>query len=340
MKRMKQYMGAVSAIALVTLTTSPAIAAGTSAGDVITNNVTVDYKVGNVDQTAETTSEAFTVDRKINVTVTEVGGASTTVVPGGENVAITFDVTNSSNDTIDLDLEVVQSSSDDFDITDVKFYLDDGNGVFDGADTEVAFLDEMTEDETRMVHVVGKVPITAENTHTADIALVADAHAGGTATSLGAEYTATATANTAGVDTVLADAAGDEDAANAGDHSDTDTFVVEAPEITVAKTSTIVSDPVNGTSNPKAIPGAVIEYCITVANGAGSAEATDININDVLPADVTYDTGFGIFINGDASCANGTAGGSYNAGDHEVDGTLSNIAATVTRSLYFRVTID
>jgi len=148
------------------------------------------------------------------------------------------------------------------------------------------------------------------------------------------------TRNTAGVDTVLADGAGDEDVANAGDFSDTDTYVVGAPELTVNKASSVISDPVNGTTNPKAIPGATIEYCITVANGAGAATATNVNVNDVLPADVTYDATFGIFVDGDASCASGSAGGSYNATDNEVDGALSDIAASTTRSLYFRVTID
>ncbi|MEO9463361.1 MAG: hypothetical protein ABJ242_11590 [Marinomonas sp.] len=340
MKRTKQLLGAVSALALVGLSASPAFAAGTTAGDSITNNVSVAYQVGGVDQTEETASDTFVVDRKVDVVVAEVGGASTSVSPGETQAAITFDVTNSSNDVVDLDLSIVQSATDDFDITGVQFYLDDGNGIFDAGDTLITYLDEMAEDETRTVHVVGDTPLSAANGETADVALVADAHAGGGAAALGTELTDTAGANTAGIDTVLADAAGDEDLANQGDHSDTDTFVVAGANVTVAKTSRVVSDPINGTSDPKAIPGATIEYCITVANASGAATATGVNVNDVLPADVTYDAGFGIFVDGDAACASGVAGGSYNAADAEVDGVLSDIAATVTRSLYFRVTID
>ncbi len=336
MKRTKQLLGAVSAVALVGLSSAPAMAAGTTAGDSIVNNVSVAYQVGGVDQTEETASDTFVVDRRVDVTVAEVGGASTTVVPGETQAAITFTVTNNSNDEVDYALSADQSSTtDDFDITGVQFYLDDGNGVFDGADTLITILDDMAEDETRTVHVVGDVAGTVGNGDTADVSLVANALDDG-----GSELVDTAGANTAGVDTVLADLAGDVDLANEGDHSDTDTFVVGAPELTVAKTSSVVSDPVNGTTNPKAIPGATIEYCITVANGAGTATATNVNVNDVLPADVTYDSGFGIFVDGDASCASGSAGGSYNATDHEVDGALSDIAASTTRSLYFRVTID
>jgi hypothetical protein len=46
MKTTKQLLGAVSAFALVAMSSAPALAAGTSAGTTITNNVTVNYNVG------------------------------------------------------------------------------------------------------------------------------------------------------------------------------------------------------------------------------------------------------------------------------------------------------
>ncbi len=50
------------------------------------------------------------------------------------------------------------------------------------------------------------------------------------------------------------------------------------------KTTSIVSDPVNGTVNPKAIPGAVIEYRIRVSNeGSAPIDADTIVIQDILP---------------------------------------------------------
>ncbi|GAA4036980.1 DUF11 domain-containing protein [Parerythrobacter jejuensis] len=344
MKRSKQLLGAVSSVALIAFSTSPALAAGTTAGDTITNTVTVDFEVGGVNQTDVTATDTFTVDRKVNVTVSEVGGATTNVSPGGIEQVTTFDVTNLSNDTIDLDLSVAQPASDDFDVTNVKFFIDDGDGVFDAGDTEVTFLDEVAEDETVRVFVVGDIPISQSTGDVAEVILTADSHAGGTASSLGAELTATAGANTAGVDTVLADGAGDTDAANDGAFSDTDSYTVQAAALTAAKSSVLISDPVNGTTNPKAIPGAVVEYCIAVSNGAGSATATGVTVSDVLPADVTYDAGFGIFVNGTfdgvaGTCnADGTAGGSFGSGT--VSGSLSDIAAGVTRTLYFRATIN
>lgn len=64
------------------------------------------------------------------------------------------------------------------------------------------------------------------------------------------------------------------------------TFCRPQATLTVDKTSTIVSDPVNGTTNPKFIPGAIARYCILVTN-AGSATTTTVALTDTLPANTT-----------------------------------------------------
>ena len=65
---------------------------------------------------------------------------------------------------------------------------------------------------------------------------------------------------------------------------------VSTANLVVTKTSTVISDPVNGTVNPKLIPGAVVEYAISVTNAGNRAvDASTINIADVLPAGFTYD---------------------------------------------------
>ncbi|WP_294062427.1 proprotein convertase P-domain-containing protein [Sphingomonas sp.] len=60
--------------------------------------------------------------------------------------------------------------------------------------------------------------------------------------------------------------------------------------IAVSKSSTVLSDPVNGATNPKAIPGAVAQYCILVSN-AGYTTATNVTASDPLPAGVAYVAG-------------------------------------------------
>ncbi|MBX7483010.1 proprotein convertase P-domain-containing protein [Qipengyuania qiaonensis] len=55
--------------------------------------------------------------------------------------------------------------------------------------------------------------------------------------------------------------------------------------LNVTKVSSIISDPVNGTSNPKAIPGATIEYLITVNNtGSDQTDSDTVIVTDNAPA--------------------------------------------------------
>jgi hypothetical protein len=57
------------------------------------------------------------------------------------------------------------------------------------------------------------------------------------------------------------------------------------PDLVVAKNATTMSDPVNGTSNPKAIPGAEIEYVVTVTNqGAGAVDNNTFSLTDAISA--------------------------------------------------------
>ena len=175
--------------------------------------------------------------------------------------------------------------------------------------------------------------------------MTATAREGVTPTVQGAVVTNdSGSANTAGVDTVFADAAGATDGAEDGTHSAGDDYTVAAADISVFKSSVVISDPINGTTNPKAIPGATIEYCISVTNASGSATATGVSISDSVPNFVTF-VGGSILIDGTVAspgasqtCSGGSAGGSF--ADPVVSGTLSNIAAGVSRALIFRVTVD
>jgi hypothetical protein len=72
------------------------------------------------------------------------------------------------------------------------------------------------------------------------------------------------------------------------------TFNVHAPApITVVKASQPYSDPVNGTTDPLAIPGAYVHYTITVMNPAAYPIDSDtIVVNDPTPANLA------LFVNG------------------------------------------
>lgn len=373
MKNSSKLLTAVSAVALLALSSAPAIAApGTKVGETITNTVTVDFEVGNVPQNATTATDEVAVDRKVNVTVAQLGTATTSVSPGQTEAATTFQITNLTNDIVDFDLTVTQlagvvsandaNANDNFDVLDtgafpITVYLDaNGNNTFDPADTLLTggtdgYLDEIAaEAEAGSIVVVHVVAVIPNDRVTGDIAVVsleADAHAGsdGVTGSLGAELEDTAGENNAAtVDTVLADGSGSDDGDNDGAFSARDDYTVAAAALTATKASRIISDPVNGVSvNAKAIPGAVIEYCIIVSNAAGSATATDVAVSDPLPTGTTF-VDNSVRINGDPDgagyCNVGTGTAVTSSGLTTVSATLVDLTAGNDATLVFRATID
>ena len=142
------------------------------------------------------------------------------------------------------------------------------------------------------------MPLGRSTNDVAGVRLTGTAAEATAAGSLGATITQTAGANTAGVDTVFADTNADGNTARDGIHFDEDDYTILAANLTATKTSRIISDPLNGTTNPKMIPGAVVEYCITVSNAAGSATASNVAFSDTLPAETTYESSFGVLVNG------------------------------------------
>jgi hypothetical protein len=63
-----------------------------------------------------------------------------------------------------------------------------------------------------------------------------------------------------------------------------DTLTVTAP-LTLVKSAETFSDPLNNTTNPKAIPGAFVVYSIVVTNvGSSPVDASTVLITDAMPA--------------------------------------------------------
>lgn len=114
--------------------------------------------------------------------------------------------------------------------------------------------------------------------------------------------------------------------------------------LSITKISNVVSDGVSG-GNPKALPGAIMRYCILVAN-AGSGTATSVSISDTIPANVTFVPGS---ILSGANCASAaTAEDDNAAGADESDpygvsitGTaLTGTAASLGPSAGFAITFN
>lgn len=84
--------------------------------------------------------------------------------------------------------------------------------------------------------------------------------------------------------TWVASVTGHEGTEGTVSHSGNTSFRVNGPPLTIVKLSTVYSDPINGTSNPKAIPGALVTYQIIVTSPPGTQADTDsLIISDPIP---------------------------------------------------------
>lgn len=343
-----------SAAALASLSaTQSANAKGTAAGTEITNSTSVSYQVASIAQTDVTGSSKVTVDRVINFTVSEVGTATTTVTPGQTKAIAAFELDNTSNATLDFAAAATQiatgtvaahGGTDAFNTTNVAIYHDsNNNGLLDVSDPLITYLDEVPADAKRRLLVVVDVPTSAKDSEVSGTVLSLAAKNGEGIGTLGTDIVATTTANTVGVDTVLADVAGTIDSARDGIYSAQDDFTVSSAQIALGSMITVVSNPTELTSNPKAIPGAVLQYCITVTN-TGSVGAQNVTVTDTINAKLTYDNGFGIYQSGtlDASgttCnGDGTRVSTFNNGI--VTGTIASLPAGQSRTIIYQATVN
>jgi uncharacterized repeat protein (TIGR01451 family) len=316
-----------------------ALALGTAASTSIDNRATVNYQVSGVAQTPIESSPtgnstagvgagantSFVVDNKVDLTVTEVGGAATTVGAGATNVVTTFKVTNTGNNAQGYNLSssnlagtTLFTRTDAFDMTNLRTFVSTAacSGVSPtpaynaGTDTAVN-ITTLAADACSYVFIVADTPVTATNGQAANVRLQALARV---ATTLAALTQTAGAESPAVVDVVFADAA--RDATETAD----DQYFVQTAALSVAKTSTVVSDPFNGGTNPKSIPGAVMEYGITLTN-TGAVSATVVTITDPIPTNTTFATGT---YNAGASNVSITVGATTTFCVAEAGGTDSN----------------
>jgi len=305
--------GVVSAVFALTAAQG-AYAVGTASGTSVDNRATVSYAIGSTAQpviessptgnsttgVGNGTDTSFVVDNRIDLTVVELSGGYTQVAAGGVNEVLVYTVANTGNATQDFSLTSADNGTDpfggtdNFDATVVGIFVDANNdSLYDAGDT-ATYIDELAADTDVEVFVVRNIPGGQANGDISAVTLTAQVAQGGGVGVQGADILtddALIADDPATVQIVFGDAAGDTDAANDGAHSDSDAYIVGAAQISVAKTSAVLSDPINGAVNPKAIPGATVEYTVTVSNAVGaSATATNVQVSDSLNAEITAGT--------------------------------------------------
>jgi uncharacterized repeat protein (TIGR01451 family) len=91
-------------------------------------------------------------------------------------------------------------------------------------------------------------------------------------------------------------------------YADTVTDILApSPEIAMTKTVSAHSDPISGGTNPKAIPGAELDYMITATNsGSGPSDSNSVAVSDSIPPGMELYVGdVGLAGSGPAEFANG-----------------------------------
>lgn len=329
---------------------SSAHAAGTVAGTSITNTASVSYNVGTATMTAPSASATFLVDKKVNLTVAQVGSTATQTTAGSTAQVTTFTVTNLTNATEDFRLTGDQPlivptnyGIENFTVSNIHAYVDsNNNGIYDAGDTQI-FINSLAPDASATVFVVADIPNTA-GASVSYVSLLAVAADVGTGGALGADIVATplTTADSpTTVDIVFADGGGLNDLARNGQARAYDAYQITTAAVSLTKTATVVSDPVNGVINPKAIPGATVSYCMIVSN-TGPATATNVVVTDVLPTTVTYTAGSllvgGAGVGGICGVGGSATGGSFDG--TTVRGTMPTLLPNVPLGVVFTATIN
>jgi len=350
----------------VLATTGTAHAAETVAGTVISNTAQVTYTVNGTPQSTNSTTSTFVVDRKVNFTVVVDQAANTKVNLGQVGAVTSFKLTNTTNGAQDFLLDSAQAvpigilpGVPDFTMSNLKVFVDsNGNGVYDPGTDTATFIDELAPDASIEVFIVGDVPTTG-SPNLALVALHAVAASGGATGTKGTALIPTDlnlgnADNT--VDIVFADNDSDGllylgDIARNGQGIAYSGYEIGVRNValTVTKTARVISDDVNLLVNPKALPGATVEYCLTVNNATLLTSASNVVLTDVVPANTTFVPGtLTIGLPGvlGVTCTLAALGtttgytGAYDTTSKTVTATIPTVLGGTSVAASFRVTIN
>ncbi len=295
----------------------------------VSNTAKVFYTVGGVDLTGgaglESSAATFNVGVKVIVSVTNNDGNEVTVTPSTTTTyALKFTVRNDGNAVHDYDLSAIAAvndgsvaspydgNNDTFDGTTIAIYPDAGtDGIFvSGVDDAVAAITTLTDvpadgGEVVVFIVYSPTDLAEDNLETAvyhlqatskwnDDSVITYGAVSDTITPTAAQAGGTCD-GTVAVDVVAGDTATAgtlaADIANDGTHSDDGAYEVSSAAISIAKAVTTIWDPVyqNTNSPAAAIPGALVQYVLTIANAAGAESAVLTTITDALIGTLAMD---------------------------------------------------
>lgn len=264
-----------------------ATAEGTRAGTPVDNTVNVDYFVGGVDQTDIQSSVSFVVDRRVDFTLVPLSTPDLEpVTPGGTDYFVDFELTNTSNDDLDFDFVLANvtsgtavdgSGNDSVDLVTFDYAVvtaGDPTPTRGGAQ----FADEIGADSTVRIRVFADAEPTFTDGQIAGVELTATAFEAG-----GAGLGAALSYGDANVDGTVQNV--DVNGAD-GVQVSVDGFEVFMADLTVTKAYSVVAGDL-GSGLP--IPGATVEYTVTIGNTSASGTSADnVVVTDTLDDDLTF----------------------------------------------------
>jgi uncharacterized repeat protein (TIGR01451 family) len=338
----------------------------TPADTPILNRATVNYTVGGVAQdviesspTGNTTPGAgagvdteFRVDNLVDLTLSEASGTATVTSPGAVGAALGFTVTNTGNapqgyqltlsEDVGTTLAFGPADNEDIGLANLVIRVDgNGNGTYDVADTATQ-IDVLNPDTTIAVFIVAapSVPLTLANASFANVRLQAQ-------TAVPNTNGATLQAETVGVNNpLLVEVVFADDGEDATENA-ADQFEIRSAALLITKTQSVIDDGFSA-SDPRAIPGAIVEYLIEIENTSATTDADAVSIEDLVPANTTFLATQAVVITGGvvATCTGdnndadtdgcGVAGGELTVGP----GVIGSVGAGDTVTVAFQVTID
>jgi uncharacterized repeat protein (TIGR01451 family) len=318
-QQMRRVRLAVVALGLIGVAPSVFAAGGdTNYSTPIANTASVNYSVSGVPQTVINSSPtgnstpgagagaatSFVVDKRIMFIAEETDGAATVTSPGLTQVVTVFRVTNTSNGAQDFRIAAdntqppaaIFGRADAFDMSNFTLHVSTAacstatmaTPAFAG-EAATTFIGALAEDSCRYVFVRSDTPVspTAANGLASTVRLVVSASTTG---SNGAtlETQSGAADNAAAVDVVFAETGtANGNVVNNGVSMAFDQYFVGT--LTVTKTAAVISDGFSAAGQAKAIPGAVVEYTISVQNNG--LVTTGASLAEVIPPNTAYVAG-------------------------------------------------
>ncbi len=342
-----------------------AFSAGTTAGDPITNTVSMSYKVGATTLNATPATKVFNVDTKVDLTLTWVNGGGLVTGTAGNEVPFILQITNDGNapqnfkftsGQVATAVEVIggnAATADSDDWTSIwKLYADtNSNGAYNsGIDLEIAnqLVPTLAVDTATTVFAV----FTAAPDDAVDGAVIGaefKAQASdGSGTALSQDIAAIKNDNLTANYIVFAESTNDSALSLApGTTRDGARVVMIGSDIqaanVVATKSVVVKDDGLGNAQHRAIPGATVTYTIEVEN-TGRAPATDVNvldtINDIvglLDGSVVYNHGTQFTYTGGGTVTNSSDTTKI---DILIDSLVKSDSSAGTGDDYFKIVFD